>query len=105
MAGGLTIPAAGATNVSRGQGLVTELSETVLGVGNPTVRLRNAATGARVRVVVSSKVNAAGHTVVKVKARKKLERNTRYMLTLTSAIRDAAGNSLSTTTRTFRTRK
>lgn len=97
-------PVDGATNIARGANLVVNTSERVIGASEATVVLRNQATGATVASVVS--VNAAG-TRITVNPNPTLAANTLHRLTLTggsTAIRDAFGNPLATTTITFRTR-
>ena len=80
-----------------------DFSERVVGVNQTTVVLTNVATGAAVAKAVN--LNAAG-TRLTINPNAILARNTLYRITLTggpTAIRDAFGNPLVTTTITFRT--
>ena len=99
-----TTPADNATNVGRNANQVINFSERVVGVNQTTVVLTNVATGVAVAKAVN--LNAAG-TRLTINPNAILARNTLYRITLTggpTAIRDAFGNPLvTTTTITFRT--
>jgi Ca2+-binding RTX toxin-like protein len=97
-------PVDGATTFGLAANLTVDFSERVLGAqAADAVVLRNVATNAVIQAAVT--VNGAG-TRVTVNPTANLARNTQYRLTLTggpTAIRDAFGNPLATTTITFRT--
>ncbi|WP_246262615.1 Ig-like domain-containing protein, partial [Arthrobacter mobilis] len=96
-------PAANATGVRRGNNITATFSEAVQGVSASTFTIRNTATGA----VVSSAVTRNGTTNQWIlNPGVTLAANTRYTVTLTggtTAIRDLAGNRLTTTSWTFTT--
>jgi len=96
-------PAAGATGVRRANPTITAtFSEAVSGVSGTTVRLRTTS-GSTVTASVS--YNATTRVVTLVPG-STLASSTRYTVTLTggaTAIRDAAGNPLTTVTWTFTT--
>ena len=99
-----TTPADGATGVGLGANVVVNFSETVVGLNQSTVELRNTATDTMVPRALT--VNAAG-TRVTINPDANLARNTVYEVRLVggpAAIRDAFGNPLATTTFTFRIR-
>ena len=97
-------PAGGATGVGLGANVVLDFSERVLGANTANVVLTNATTNAVIASVVS--INAAG-TRVTLNPNPTLAVNTLYRVRLTggtTALRDAFGNALVTTSFTFRTR-
>ena len=99
-----TTPADGATGVGLGANTVVNFSETVAGLNQSSVELRNTATGTLVPRALT--VNAAG-TRVTINPDANMARNTVYEVRLVggpAAIRDAFDNPLATTTFTFRTR-
>jgi methionine-rich copper-binding protein CopC len=96
-------PSANATGVSRTRDITATFSEGVTGVGGTTVTLKNASTGAVIAAGVSY---SASTRVVTLNPSPTLAANTRFTVTLTGgagAIKDAAGNPLSTTSWTFTT--
>jgi methionine-rich copper-binding protein CopC len=96
-------PANNATGVARGANTIVNFSERVVGLTATNVVLRNTATNNVVGAVLT--VNAAG-TQLTVNPNNNLAANTVFQLRLVggpSAIRDAAGNPLATTTISFRT--
>lgn len=98
-----TTPADGATGVSRTANITATFNEPVNGVSATTFTLTNSVTGAMITAVISRSgttnkwiLNPSGT----------LAANTRYTITLTggpAAIRDLAGNPLSSFTRSFTT--
>jgi hypothetical protein len=97
------VPAVNATAVRRANNITVNFSESVLGVGTPTLNLRNATTG----VVVAATVTRNGTTnqwIVNPTA--SLAANTRYTVRVNGGatlIRDAAINPLVSTSWTFTT--
>lgn len=85
-------PATNATAVSRTANVTATISENVTGVSNGTFALRNAATGALVSYAVS--YNATSH-VATLNPNVTLAANTKYTATISTSIKDAAGNPLS----------
>jgi hypothetical protein len=85
-------PAANATAVSRTANVTATISENVIGVANGTFALRNAATGALVSYAVS--YNATTR-VATLNPNVTLAANTKYTATISTSIKDAAGNPLS----------
>jgi hypothetical protein len=85
-------PATNATAVSRTANVTATISENVIGVGNGTFALRNAATGALVSYAVS--YNSTSH-VATLNPNVTLAANTKYTATISTSIKDAAGNPLS----------
>jgi methionine-rich copper-binding protein CopC len=96
---GSRTPAAGATNVRRGNDLTIAFSEPVVGVSGTTVTLRTA-TGT---VVPASVGYNAATRVVTLNPSSTLLASQRYQVSLTEDIRDAAGNRLTATSWTFTT--
>jgi methionine-rich copper-binding protein CopC len=99
-----TTPADGATGVGPAANTVVNFSETVAGLNQSSVELRNTATGTLVPRALT--VNAAG-TRVTINPDANMARNTVYEVRLVggpAAIRDAFDNPLATTTISFRTR-
>ena len=95
-------PANNATGVIRTANVVVTFSEPVLGASGTSVVLRRVSNN----TVVASAVTVAGNQVT-LNPNATLAGNNLYRLTLTGgagAIRDAAGNTLVTTTRQFTTR-
>jgi hypothetical protein len=95
-------PGVSATNVGRTSNVSATFSEAVAGVSGSTVTLRTSA-GAAVTAVVS--YNASTRTVT-LNPSVTLAGNTVYRVTLTggtTAVRDIAGNPLTTTSWTFTT--
>ena len=95
-------PAVGATGVSRLANVTARFSEPVVGVSAGTFRLRNTVTGAVVSAVVSA--GTSNRWVLNPSVT--LGPSTLYTARLAggaSAIRDAAGNPLTTTSWSFRT--
>ncbi|HYN95784.1 MAG TPA: Ig-like domain-containing protein [Pilimelia sp.] len=97
-------PGPGATNVRRGTAVAATFTEAVSGVGGATVRLTRAASGAPVAATLAYNprtrtvtVNPYGGSTTVLAAR------TTYRVTVTSGVRDAAGNPMSTTSWTFTT--
>ncbi|HET7397585.1 MAG TPA: Ig-like domain-containing protein [Intrasporangium sp.] len=96
-------PASGALGVSRVANITATFSENVTGVSGTTVTLRNASTGALITAVVS--YSSTTRTVT-LNPSATLAANTRFTATLTggtAAIRDIAGNPLTTTAWSFTT--
>ncbi|MBV1781375.1 Ig-like domain-containing protein [Paeniglutamicibacter sp. ABSL32-1] len=97
------VPAVNATAIRRANNITVTFTEAVLGVGTPTLNLRNATTGA----VVSATVTRNGTTnqwILNPAA--SLAANTRYTVRVTggtTAIRDAATNPLVSTSWSFTT--
>ena len=95
-------PAANATNVGRTANVVAAFSEPVTGVTTTTVKLKTS-TGSTVSAAVSYSTTSRKVTINPTKA---LAAKTKYTVTLTggtTAIRDAAGNPLTTKTWSFTT--
>jgi hypothetical protein len=84
-------PGINATGVSRTANVTVTMSEAVSGVANGTFALRNAATGALVSYAVS--YNASTRTAT-LNPNVTLAANTRYTASMSSSIKDAAGNTL-----------
>jgi hypothetical protein len=96
-------PSTNATGVSRTRDITATFSEGVTGVGGTTVTLKNASTGAVIAAGVSY---SASTRVVTLNPSPTLAANTRFTVTLTGgagAIKDAAGNPLTTVSWTFTT--
>jgi methionine-rich copper-binding protein CopC len=96
-------PSANATGVSRTRDITATFSEGVTGVGGTTVTLKNASTGAVIAAGVSY---SASTRIVTLNPSPTLAANTRFTVTLTGgagAIKDAAGNPLTTVSWTFTT--
>jgi hypothetical protein len=96
-------PGANATNASLTADVTATFSEAVTGVSGTTFTLKNAATGAAVAAVVSRN-GTTNQWLLNPSAN--LTSDTRYTATLTggpTAIRDAAGNPLVTSTWSFTT--
>ena len=85
-------PATNATAVSRTANVTATISENVIGVSGGTFALRNAATGALVSYAVS--YNATSR-VATLNPNVTLAANTKYTATISTSIKDAAGNPLS----------
>ena len=97
-----TSPAANATGVGRTANVVAAFSEAVTGVSGTTVKLKTSS-GTAVSAVVSYSTTSRKVTV---NPSKTLAAKTKYTVTLTggtTAIRDAAGNPLTTRTWSFTT--
>jgi methionine-rich copper-binding protein CopC len=99
-----TSPVNNATAVSRTANLTVTFTEQVTNVNDATLTLRNATTNA----VITATVKLATNSTVKyvVNPAVTLSPNTRYTITVTggpSAIKDSAGNPLSTFTSVFTT--
>jgi hypothetical protein len=97
-----TTPAANATGVGRTANVVAAFSEAVTGVSSSTVKLRTSS-GSTVSAVVSY---SATSRKVTLNPSATLAASTKYTVTLTggtTAIRDAAGNPLTTKTWSFTT--
>ncbi|MDT0351679.1 Ig-like domain-containing protein [Pseudonocardia charpentierae] len=96
-------PSANATGVSRTRDITATFSEGVAGVGGTSVTLKNAFTGAVIAAGVSY---SASTRVVTLNPSSTLAANTKFTVTLTGgagAIKDAAGNPLTTVSWTFTT--
>jgi hypothetical protein len=96
-------PANGAIRVPTSTLVTALFSEPVQGVSGSTLTLRNTVTGAAVAATVT--LNPGG-TSATLKPNRALASGTQYTATLTggaSAIRDTAGNAMSTTTWSFTT--
>lgn len=96
-------PGSGATSVARTANVLTTYSESVNGVSSSTFTLRNTATGAAITVVVSR--NGTTNQWI-LNPRDTLTANTRYTVTVTggpAAIRDVAGNPMTTRSWAFTT--
>ena len=96
-------PASGAKNVSRGSGVAVTFSEEVTGVDATTLRLKDSKSK-----VVTATVVRDGATRWVLDPADPLKANTRYTVTLTggpAAIRDVAGNPLSSTSWSFTTQR
>ena len=96
-------PSNNATGASRTRDITATFSEGVTGVGGTTVTLKNASTGAVIAAGVSY---SASTRVVTLNPSSTLAANTRFTVTLTGgtgAIKDAAGNPLTTVSWTFTT--
>jgi len=106
-AGTLTKPAAGATGVAKGDDVVTEFSEGMLGISGTTVQLRTTARNRLVTAVVTPVTDpVTGRTRAVLDPSADLAANTQYTLALTggaNALRDLSGNTLVSVTRTFTT--
>ncbi|TQN41093.1 Ig-like domain-containing protein [Blastococcus colisei] len=87
-------PAAGATGVSLGVNVTATFSEAVTGVDSSTFTLRNKATGQPVPAVVSLTSTTNKYML---NPDKNLAADTRYVASLSSGIRDLAGNALTLT--------
>jgi methionine-rich copper-binding protein CopC len=94
-------PAANATAVVQSANLTATFSEPVTGVGPSSFTLKNAATGAAVGA--TSVVYNATTRVATFDPGVTLAADTRYTATLSTGIRDAAGNALAATSWTFTT--
>jgi hypothetical protein len=97
-----TSPAANATGVGRTANVVAAFSEAVTGVSSTTVKLKTSS-GTAVSAVVSYSTTSRKVTI---NPSKTLAAKTKYTVTLTggtTAIRDAAGNPLTTRTWSFTT--
>lgn len=97
-------PRAGATKVKRGADVAIRFSEAVKGINSATVRVTRASNGAVVPGTLS--YNARTRTVTfnpYGRTRGKLAANTKYRVTVTSGIKDGAGNALKATSWTFTT--
>ncbi len=86
-----TAPANGATNVNPGTAVTATFSEAVSDVGTATFTLRADGSGAIVSGTVS--LNAAGTTAT-LQPSAALANSTAYTATVTTGVRDAAGNAL-----------
>jgi hypothetical protein len=95
-----TTPTAGATGASRTGDVTATFSEAVTGVGGATMVLRKASTGARFSGTVTYD-SATQKATLDPNVR--LARNTQFDVTLTSGIRDEAGNALQPATWSFTT--
>jgi hypothetical protein len=100
---GTRSPAAGAVGIRRNSNVTANFSEAITGFNATTVRLTHATTGA----VISGQVlfNASSR-VLTLDPGVTLASNTRYRVTITggaTAVRDLAGNPMSTQTWTFTT--
>jgi hypothetical protein len=93
-----TSPAAGEVGVSRTGNITATFSEAVTGVSDATMVLRKTSTGAKFKGTVTYDPDTRTATL---DPNTSLARNTQFEATLTSAIRDAAGNSLQPTTWSF----
>jgi methionine-rich copper-binding protein CopC len=96
-------PAAGATGVSKTANITATFSEAVQGVSTTTFTLKNTATGALVTATVTK--NATTNQWI-LDPGVTLAANTKYTVTVTggtTAVRDLAGNPLTTTTWAFTT--
>jgi hypothetical protein len=93
-------PAPNAAGVSRTANVTATFSEAVSGVTNGTFALRNAATGALVSYTVS--YNASTRTAT-LNPNVTLPANARYTASMSSSIKDAAGNTLAGGSWTFTT--
>jgi hypothetical protein len=93
-------PGINATGVSRTANVTVTMSEAVSGVANGTFALRNAATGALVSYAVS--YNASTRTAT-LNPNVTLPANTRYTASMSSSIKDAAGNTLAAGSWSFTT--
>jgi Tol biopolymer transport system component len=94
-------PAANATGVGVGSNVTATFSEAVQGVGGTTFTLRNASSGVAISATVSYDAATRVATLNPVAT---LSADTRYTAALTggtSAIRDTAGNPLTSTSWTF----
>ena len=95
-----TSPAAGATGVSRTANITATTSERVTGVNTATFALRKAGTTPVVAAVITYNVTTR---VATLNPNTTLAPNTRYTATVSTSIRDAAGNSLINTSWSFTT--
>ncbi|MEY2401936.1 MAG: hypothetical protein QOJ08_2047 [Ilumatobacteraceae bacterium] len=93
-------PANAATGVSKTANMTATFSESVTGVNTTNFTLKNATTGAAIAAVVS--YNATTR-VATLNPTPTLAGNTRYTVTLSTGVKDTAGNPLAATTWTFTT--
>jgi Bacterial Ig-like domain/PKD domain/Calcineurin-like phosphoesterase len=93
-------PVTNATGVARGANVTATFSEPVTGVNTSTMTLRKASSGAAIGAAVS--YNATSR-VATLNPSNRLAANTRYTVTLTSGITDAAGNALAPASWSFTT--
>jgi hypothetical protein len=93
-------PANAATGVSKTANMTATFSESVTGINSTNFTLKNATTGAAVAAVVS--YNATTR-VATLNPTPTLAGNTRYTVTLSTGVKDTAGNTLAATTWTFTT--
>ena len=96
-----TSPAADATGAPRGGNVTASFSEPVEGVSGTTMVLRKASTGVKFGAAVD--YSASSRTATLNPNVTNLPRNTKFNVTLTSGVKDAAGNSLAPTTWSFTT--
>jgi hypothetical protein len=98
-------PRAGQTGVARGTNVTVQFSEAVRNVTGTTMRLARVNNSGTVLSNVSAPVryNATSNRGV-LDPTNRLAANARYRVTLTSGIRDAAGNALVQRSYFFRTR-
>jgi hypothetical protein len=94
-------PAANATAVAQGTNVTATFGEPVAGVDGTTVRLVKAGTTTPVAAAVT--YDPATRVVTLNPTATALAADTRYTVTLTGGIRDAAGNALAVTSWTFTT--
>ena len=95
------VPAPNAVGVSRGTNVTAEFSETVSGIRSGTFILRRTSNGVIFPAVVTYD---AATRVAKLNPSGTLRASTKYTATLTSGVKDTAGNSLTATRWTFKTR-
>jgi Bacterial Ig-like domain/Abnormal spindle-like microcephaly-assoc'd, ASPM-SPD-2-Hydin len=95
-------PTSKAVRVPRGATVSVRFSERVVGVSARTVTLTDVRTGRKVTVRVSY---STGTHVATLDPTTRLGAHRRYVVSLTSGIRDAAGNRLTTAAWTFTTRR
>jgi len=95
-------PATGATGVSRSANVVLQFSERVRGVTGSTFRLKNTVTGAWVPAVVTYDATRRRATLNPSVTLAGLRR---YIVVVSSSIKDSAGNSLAAGSWTFTTRR
>jgi hypothetical protein len=96
-------PSSNASNVSRTGNITVTFSEAVSGVSGTTVTVKNTLTGTPIAAVASY---SASTRIVTLNPNSTLAANTKFTVTLTggtNAIKDAAGNPLTTTSWTFTT--